>query len=293
MNLPKIFIGGLLLLTMACSSKRTLEQSEPAATPPPAPEASPSAAPAPEAAAKAEPAKPAEDMQIVLKKDGKPVGTVADASSAPAEQAPPQPKEIPGIPAEKALSWLKNGNIRFVKHRLRNDGQGRKDVSRLAKNQRAHSVILSCSDSRVPPELVFDQKLGEVFVVRTAGPTLDEAVIASIESAVAALHTNLIVVMGHTQCAAVKASLSILEGGDAGSPFLNALVGKMRPHLMSYAHKAPSPEFEKEAWSTVAGVSEELSAKSMIIRDAVNSGALKIVSAVYHVDDGKVDWNSN
>lgn len=194
------------------------------------------------------------------------------------------------VPAEKAQGWLKNGNTRFVKGFLRNDGASSKDRLRLASGQKPHSVILSCSDSRVPPEIVFDQKLGEVFVIRTAGEALDNNVIGSIEYAVEHLGSNLVVVMGHESCGAVNASLASLKGSPMGSPALEALVADIKPRVQKYANTTPSQGLLEETWSNVDGVSKDLLERSAILRDAVASGDVKIVKALYHYDSGLVEW---
>jgi carbonic anhydrase len=217
------------------------------------------------------------------------------APSAPITASPQAPThashiETPKISAEKALSWLKNGNTRFRKGALRKDGQSRRDVGRLSSGQTPHTIVLSCSDSRVPPEIVFDQKLGEIFVVRNAGEIPDSASIASIEYAVEHLGPQLLLVMGHTSCGAVKAALSTLEGADAGSPALNSLVHDIHPRLMSFKGKTPSPEVENEAWANAKGIAEDLLARSTILQKKVTSGQLRIQAALYHLDDGKVEF---
>jgi len=194
------------------------------------------------------------------------------------------------VPADKALGWLKNGNKRFSKSYLRKDGQSSKDRMRLVEGQKPHSIVLSCSDSRVPPEIVFDQKLGEIFVVRTAGEALDFSAIASIEYAVEHLGSNLILVMGHESCGAVKAALAALDGSDAGSPWLNKLVHDLRPHLMSFKGKAVSEGALVEAWANTEGVAKDLVARSQIVRDAVNTGDVKIQTALYHLGSGEVEF---
>lgn len=194
------------------------------------------------------------------------------------------------ISAEKALGWLKNGNRRFTKGFLRKDGQAASDLERLSKGQKPHSIVLSCSDSRVPPEVVFDQKLGEIFVVRTAGQTLDYGAIASIEYALAHLGSNLIVVMGHESCGAVKAALTATPGQDIGSPYLNQLVAQIKPRLMKTPRAEASHGLIKEGWENVQGVTEDLVAKSEIIRDALQSGGVKIQPALYHLGSGQVEW---
>ena len=100
---------------------------------------------------------------------------------------------VVGVPAEKALGWLKNGNRRFVRHKLRNDGQSKKDIARLVNEQHPHAMVFSPGDSRIPPEIIFDQKLGEIYVVRAnVGVTLD-FVRKNVESTVRDLGVNLVV----------------------------------------------------------------------------------------------------
>lgn len=184
-------------------------------------------APAPEAAKESEgaPAAPA----------------VTEATPIPTqkEETHHHVREVGPTSATQALGWLKNGNIRFTKGRTRKDGQGTADIKRLSQGQRPHTVVLSCSDSRVPPEVVFDQRLGEIFTVRVAGQVLSSSTIGSIEYAVEHLGSNLILVMGHSSCGAVKAAHGTLQGGDAGSPALNLLVKNIHPRISSYSGKAP------------------------------------------------------
>lgn len=229
----------------------------------------------------------------------------AEAAKSPAPIAAPAPvTETPqeavthqahhsargAVPAEKALGWLKNGNTRFVKRTLRNDGDTAKDRTRLVAGQKPHTIVLSCSDSRTPPEVVFDQKLGEIFVIRTAGEALDFSAIASIEYALEHLGSNLILVMGHESCGAVKAAHATLDGSDAGSPWLNSLVHDLQPHLKSFAGKPLSKGGLVEGWANTEGVAKDLVTRSQIVRDALNSGEVKIQTALYHLDSGVVEF---
>lgn len=211
-----------------------------------------------------------------------------EAAVAPAKSAHEVSK---GVPAEQAFKWMVNGNKRFMKHNLRKDGQGNKDIERLVSGQHPHTIVLSCSDSRVPPEVVFDQKLGEIFVVRTAGEALDPDVIASIEYAVAHLGPKLILVMGHTYCGAVKAAIETINGGDAGSPSLNHLVADIQPRIRATLAKGP---VEKDAantsWANAKGIVEDLKKRSAILQDAVTKGELEIRPALYHLDSGAVHF---
>lgn len=194
------------------------------------------------------------------------------------------------VSPEQALRFLKNGNTRFLTHKLRNDGQSTTDIKKLATGQKPHSIVLSCSDSRVPPEVVFDQKLGELFVVRTAGETLDPTSIASIEYAVEHLGSRLILVMGHTQCGAVKAALSTLDGKDAGSPNLNKLVADIHPRIRKFFRTPASEHFEAEGWANVWGVSKDLVERSPLIAAKIKSGEIEIKASLYHLEDGHVEF---
>jgi carbonic anhydrase len=104
-------------------------------------------------------------------------------------------KKLTGIPPEKSLVYLKHGNVRFLKGHLRNDGQGKKDIRRLTKREKPHAIIFTTSDSRVSPEIIFDEKLGEIFVVRNFSMKVDASVLNSLEYATQYLGARLIVVM--------------------------------------------------------------------------------------------------
>lgn len=199
---------------------------------------------------------------------------------------------FPSVEPTKALGWLKNGNLRFVKQGLRKDGQSKKDRERLAKGQHPHSIVVSCSDSRVPPELVFDQKLGEIFTVRTAGESLDFSAIASIEYAVSHLGAKLIVVMGHESCGAVKAALETPEGKTAGSADLDKLVADIRPRLSNFTRQPASAGVVAESTANAQGAAQDLLKRSAILRDKVAKGEVVIKSALYHLGSGAVSWTN-
>ncbi|KHD90031.1 MAG: carbonic anhydrase [Bdellovibrio sp. ArHS] len=118
----------------------------------------------------------------------------------------PMTRTLGPVPAEKSLGWLKNGNTRFVKGKFRADGASAKDRQRLLGGQKPHAVIVTCSDSRVPPEVIFDQKLGEIFVIRTVELAASSDVLASAEYAVGELGSNLVVVLGHEACGTGRTS---------------------------------------------------------------------------------------
>lgn len=199
-------------------------------------------------------------------------------------------REAGPVNFDKALTFLKNGNARYTRGHLRRDGATKADRERLVTGQKPHTIVLSCSDSRVPPEVVFDQKLGEIFIIRTAGQTLDFGAIASIEYAVSHVGANLIVVMGHESCGAVKAALGTLKGGDAGSVWLNKLVADLHPHLKRFTDLSQTDGVIVESWANVEGVSKDLLDRSEIVRSLVESGEVRIQNALYHLGSGQVEW---
>jgi carbonic anhydrase len=186
-------------------------------------------------------------------------------------------------PADQIWNDLASGNRRFV------DGESepRNLVARrkeLAKTQNPHVAVLSCADSRVPPELVFDEGLGDLFVVRSAGENADPQAVGSLEYAVEHLGTVVIVVMGHQSCGAVKAACS---GEKAGSPNLEAVV---TPIVASCAkvNKSKPETLDLAIRDHVHSVAQDLLAKSVILKKAADEGKLTIVEAYYSLDTGEV-----
>jgi len=198
-----------------------------------------------------------------------------------------------GVDPDKAWQWLKNGNTRFVKGNLRRDGQNNQARQANVAGQHPHAILVSCSDSRVPPELVFDQKIGELFVVRSAGQSLDDSGIASIEYAVEHLGPRLIVVMGHESCGAVKAALDTMESKKAGSPSLDHLVANLHPHFSTLAKGPRSNGLVIEGKANVKGVAKDLVTRSAIVRDALEHGKIKIVTGLYRLGSGQVEWDES
>ncbi len=301
--LSLIFISFTMTNCASRSKKTETTQTTASTTAPSATAPAPSLT-TPTASASPAPSKELTELKESIKK-AEEVTAATNHSATPAPAAPTAPAaassdahtqthsthaKVEGVSAEKALGWLKNGNIRYTKNHLRKDGMGKKDIERLSTGQTPHSIILSCSDSRVPPELVFDQKLGEIFVVRTAGESLDNAALASIEYAVEHLGSQLIVVMGHTSCGAVKAAHGAAAGADIGSPYLNALVADIQPRIASKMRKKASDSFEEEGWDNAKGAAKALVEKSKIVREAVKAGKLRVEPALYYLKSGKVEW---
>ena len=184
---------------------------------------------------------------------------------------------------QETIERLKAGNKQFVKDNLSQEGIDKSARKELVKGQDPFAIILSCADSRVIPELIFDTGLGELFVVRVAGNIANTSTIASMEYSVAHLNTELIVVLGHQSCGAVTAAV---KGGDNGYN-LNHLLAHILPALDATSDDASVDEvIRKNAKLTV----KELAKRSDIITDAINAGKLEIVPAYYHLDSGEVEF---
>ena len=184
---------------------------------------------------------------------------------------------------EEVIERLKAGNANFVADKLDGKLQDSNRRSELTSGQSPHTIVLSCADSRVVPELAFDSGLGELFVCRVAGNVPNVSTIASIEYAVAHLNTQVIVVMGHESCGAVGAAMA---GGDNG-PNLNKLTSYIQPAIDACGAGAETNVVVKKNAELVA---QELINNSSIIKNAVEIGGLKILPAYYNLDSGKVDF---
>lgn len=281
-----ITVASLTLFLAACSSSPKIQ--EPPPTPP---------APAPLAAAEQASAEKQAGATLakVTETATQAAATNANAGATAVEASAPKTevkKETPkGVAPKQALKWLQNGNTRFVKGYFRKDGVAKKDIARLISGQHPHTIVLSCSDSRVPPEIIFDQKLGEIFVVRTAGESLDSNVVASIEYGVEVLGARLVLVMGHTYCGAIKEALITPPGGDAGSPALSQMVAGLQPRLKSFMAKGKiSDDVARESMANAQGIVDDLRKQSAILRTASERGELEIRSALYHLNSGAVSF---
>ncbi|MCG8577001.1 MAG: carbonic anhydrase [Flavobacteriales bacterium] len=185
--------------------------------------------------------------------------------------------------SEEIIARLKSGNEKFVTDKLEGKLQDSARREELTGGQAPHTIVLSCADSRVVPELAFDSGLGELFVVRVAGNVANTSSMASIEYAVAHLGSKVIVVLGHQSCGAVTAAV---DGGDNGYN-LNHLLSHITPAIAASEQGAEVNEVVKTNAKLNA---QELINRSDIIGNAVNNGSVKIVSAYYNLDSGKVDF---
>jgi carbonic anhydrase len=193
-------------------------------------------------------------------------------------------EEAKGVGADEALTRLVEGNKRFVEMNLAHPDQDAGCRARLSKGQEPFAVILGCSDSRVPPEVVFDQGLGDLFVVRVAGNVADDLGIASIEYAVEHLGSRLIVVLGHERCGAVTAAV---KGGELPG-HLPMLVAALKP-AVDKAKDAAADAVDATIVANVELTAAQLKASKPVLAELVEKGEIKIVGARYDLDTGAVE----
>jgi carbonic anhydrase len=197
-----------------------------------------------------------------------------------------------GVAPAAAYHRLLDGNDRFAHGALAPARDVAHERTALAGSQQPFAIVLSCSDSRVPPELVFDQGLGDLFVVRVAGNVASPEAQASIEYAIAQLGAQLIVVLGHDSCGAVKAAVTTPPATSAGSPALDGLLATIRANVGPMPEGTTDPLFHAAAVRNVDAVAATLEQHSTIVHDAVASGRLRIVHAIYALGTGRVAfWN--
>ncbi|MBF6438242.1 carbonic anhydrase [Nocardia cyriacigeorgica] len=191
-----------------------------------------------------------------------------------------------------AWKSLRDGNDRFVNGTLLHPNQGAADRAKLVGGQHPTAILFGCGDSRVAAELIFDQGLGDMFVVRTAGHVVDSSVLGSIEYGVQILNVPLIVVFGHDSCGAVKATLDALDGGEVPGGFIRSLVERVTPSVLLGRREGLSTVDEFEA-RHVQETAELLRQRSSIIADRVASGQLAIACVTYTLADGRAKLHSS
>lgn len=186
-----------------------------------------------------------------------------------------------------AWKALKEGNERFVAGKPQHPSQGVAHRASLTGGQQPTAVVFGCGDSRVAAELIFDQGLGDMFVVRTAGHVIDSAVLGSIEFGVTVLNVPLIVVLGHDSCGAVKATLSALDEGVVPGGYVRDIVERVMPSILEGRREGLSRVDEFEA-RHVTETGAQLMSRSTAIAERVTAGNLAIVGATYQLADGRV-----
>jgi carbonic anhydrase len=196
--------------------------------------------------------------------------------------------ESPTLSADEALSHLVEGNERFRTRKARWSGATPETLAALTEGQRPYATIIGCSDSRVPPELIFDAGLGELFVVRVAGNVISGEVAGSLQYAGSHLHTPLFVVLGHDGCGAVGAAIDTLAHGTRHRSRIHILVENILAGLGDL-----DPQLPRDSQMTL-GVERNVRwsmrqiAESPEGRARMSEGAFKLVGAIYEVATGRV-----
>ena len=192
--------------------------------------------------------------------------------------------EQDNISPQAALTLLKEGNQRF----LAEQPQGhpyQPQIEGTSAGQYPYACILGCIDSRVPVELTFDQGIGDIFSARVAGNIINEDILGSIEYACGVVGSKAILVLGHTKCGAVTAACQGVELGN-----ITALLSKVKPAIKEVQERTGQLEVEEVTKSNVNQSIQEIREKSALLADLEKEGKIKIVGAVYHVEDGRVTF---
>jgi carbonic anhydrase len=212
------------------------------------------------------------------------VGLITAVS--PARAADPGHPEQPTVAPAEAVSKLKEGNGRYTGGNLQHPGQTTERRAELANSQHPFAIILSCSDSRVPPEIVFDQGLGDLFVIRVAGNVIDDHALGSIEYSVDHLGTRLIVVLGHQSCGAVKAAKETIAAKSKAPGHIQSLVTAIQPAVEATA----KGDLEATIKANVRNVVQALRSSTPMLKAKVDSGELRVIGGYYNLDTGAVTF---
>ena len=199
--------------------------------------------------------------------------------------------------ASEALQRLKEGNERFLSGQVQRASQPHLELREtLTSGQSPFAIILGCSDSRVPAELIFDQTLGDLFIVRVAGNIATPAGTGSIEYAASQLGTRLIVVLGHSQCGAVKATLGALQDPTSApdSENLQSLIQDIRPAVEPLLQNTETTDLTAEAVrANVEATTQTLRSQSPLLQDLIANEGLEIIGAEYSLETGVVNFFEN
>jgi carbonic anhydrase len=199
------------------------------------------------------------------------------------------------IKAAEALERLRAGNRRFVSDIQHHVSTSRKHRSELVIRQEPFAIVLGCSDSRVPAELVFDQGLGDLFVIRVAGNVVAPSQVGSVEFAAERFGTRLVVVMGHSACGAVQATLEELERpSESRSPNLRSIVDRIWPSvqglLATDLRQDPDALLENAIRANIRASADHLRHGSQILEQMIQDDGLLVVGAEYSLETGIVDF---
>jgi carbonic anhydrase len=196
-------------------------------------------------------------------------------------------EDVP-LSADEALTRLMQGNQRFLRGEVRSGAFRRELLADLAKAQRPYATILGCSDSRVPPELLFDTSLGEIFVVRVAGNMISPEVAGSLQYAGSHLQTLLFVVLGHEGCGAIAAALAAKHEGEQFRSRIHLLVQSILPGIPDFDSRlSPQERLSRAVESNVRWTVRQI-LDSPEGQARVAEGRMKVIGAVYEIETGRV-----
>ncbi|RQH03020.1 carbonic anhydrase [Bradyrhizobium sp. RP6] len=207
---------------------------------------------------------------------------IVDAKEA---KGPPKPNNV--LSPDAALNRLLNGNDRYVQGAPRIDDFRRERLV-LVEGQNPYAAVLSCADSRVVPELVFDSGLGDLFVCRVAGNFANDDTLASMEYAVAILNTPLILVLGHDHCGAIDATIKSLHEDKRPPGHISSLVAALSPAVKATGDQA-GDAFAQATRQNVIDNVNKFKSTGPILNAAVEQNRLKVVGGVYRIGTGKVE----
>jgi carbonic anhydrase len=193
------------------------------------------------------------------------------------------------VSPDAALQLLKDGNDRFINGKTRNCDL-LKQLKDTSKQQAPFAVVVGCIDSRVPPEMVFDQRLGDIFAARIAGNFVNTDILGSLEFATQLAGAKLIVVLGHTECGAIKGAADNAKLGN-----LTAMLDNIRPSLKKLNYQGVASSKDKELVQKLADQNAKdavakIMANSQVINNLVAGGKVKVVSAMHDIGTGKITW---
>lgn len=193
------------------------------------------------------------------------------------------------LSADEALALLREGNATYVTDAPYRGGDTRERRMEIAEGQAPFAVLVGCSDSRVPPELLFGRGLGELFIIRVAGNTVDTAALGSVEYAVGPLGVPLVVVLGHERCGAVQAAMDVVENDATFPGHIGEMVEPIVPAVLSAQGMEGDP-IANAVTANVRRVVTHIADQSPIIQEGMEQGRVKVVGAVYDLHEGHVTF---
>lgn len=199
---------------------------------------------------------------------------------------------MPNANPISAWKSLREGNERFVSGTQVHPSQGVAHRAQLVNAQHPTAVLFGCGDSRVAAEIIFDQGLGDMFVVRTAGHVLDDSVLGSIEYGVQILNVPLIIVLGHDGCGAVKAALDAVDHGNIPDGFIRSVVERVTPSILKGRQEGLTTVDDLETRHVVE-TGSLIMQRSRIIADRVAAGTCAIAGVTYKLSDGRVQLHGS